>query len=74
MKKPCDSTIIKMPDAMRAVQMNAAAPWARAAGSPIFMSAPPRCYLPATYDRFPVAFSQKMSTPIVWDFKTAQMV
>jgi hypothetical protein len=52
MKKPCDSTMIKMPNAMRAVQMNAAAPSAHAAGSPIFVSAPPRCYLPATYDRF----------------------
>jgi hypothetical protein len=38
----------KMPNAMRAVQMNAAAPSAHAAGSPIFMSAQPRCYLPAT--------------------------
>jgi hypothetical protein len=42
--------MIKMPNAMRAVQMNAAAPSAHAAGSPIFMSAPTRCPLPN--DRF----------------------
>jgi hypothetical protein len=49
MKKSCDSTMIKMPNAMRALQMDAAAPSAHAAGSPIFMSAQPRCYLPATH-------------------------
>ena len=36
-------------EAMRAVQMNAAAPWAHAAGSPIFMS-PPMTDLPAAFN------------------------